>query len=110
MKLLLDNNLSPRLVASMADVLPGAEHVSRLDLGQASDTGIWDYARTHGLTILTKDSDFNDLLVVHGPPPKVVWLRIGNCTTSQVELVVRSSLEKIDAFISDPSTGLLTLL
>jgi predicted nuclease of predicted toxin-antitoxin system len=109
-KLLLDNNLSPRLVARMTDVLPDAQHVSLLGLEQASDATIWEHARTHGFTIVTKDSDFNDLLVVQGPPPKVVWLRMGNCTTAQLELVVRSSLEKIDAFIADPTIGLLTLL
>lgn len=110
MRLLLDNNLSRRLVRSLADALPNAAHVADQGLETASDTEVWAFARASGYSIVTKDSDFNDLLVVHGPPPKVIWLRIGNCTTAQVEILLRSNLEKIALFVEDPSSGLLTLL
>lgn len=51
MKLLFDENLSPRLVAGLSDVFPESVHVRDAGLSRATDAAIWDYARSHGLTI-----------------------------------------------------------
>ena len=80
MRLLLDNNLSPRLVQRLEDIFPETNHVALLGLDQATDTVVWDTAQEQGYTLISKDSDFNDLLMAKGFPPKVIWLRIGNCT------------------------------
>jgi predicted nuclease of predicted toxin-antitoxin system len=56
-----DQNLSPRLVSRLADLLPGAQHVAQIGLDRASDLDVWEYARTHECIIVTKDADFNDL-------------------------------------------------
>jgi len=77
MKLLLDENLSDRLVASLADLYPGSEQILTSGLGGAADDVIWEYARLHGLTIVSKDSDFFDRSVLTGAPPKVIWIRLG---------------------------------
>jgi predicted nuclease of predicted toxin-antitoxin system len=58
---------------------------------------------------VTKDSDFNELMVANGFPPKVIWIRLGNCTTNQVEQLLRQQYTLIEAFIQDPSAGLLEL-
>lgn len=81
MKLLLDQNLSRNLTGRSRDVWPESVHVSALGLATVSDRAIWDYAAGHGYVIVSKDSDFRQLAFLHGPPPKVIWLRVGNATT-----------------------------
>jgi predicted nuclease of predicted toxin-antitoxin system len=82
MKLLFDHNLSPRLLTRLADIFPDASHVALVGLERASDEIVWAHAQAHGHIIVTKDADFSDFSVLRGFPPKVIWIRIGNCTTS----------------------------
>jgi predicted nuclease of predicted toxin-antitoxin system len=109
MKLLLDHNLSPRLVRRLADLYPDISHVFLIGLAQVNDLEIWSYARANEYIIVTKDSDFSDISVLLGFPPKVIWLRLGNCTTSAVEQALRSGQSIISAFINDPLSGVLQL-
>jgi predicted nuclease of predicted toxin-antitoxin system len=109
-KLLFDHNLSPRLAKRLADLHPDSSHAFLLDLDQASDAALWQRARQDGYTIVTKDSDFADLSVLRGFPPKVIWIRIGNCTTAEVEKLLRSNHDSIAAFEQDQVVGLLSLL
>jgi predicted nuclease of predicted toxin-antitoxin system len=109
MKLLFDQNLSPKLVKRLADLFPGSSHLQSEGLGSASDDVIWDYARVNGFALVTKDADYNDLSVLRGSPPKVIWLLVGNCTTAQVEAVFRARFADIEAFDKDPSVGTLAL-
>jgi predicted nuclease of predicted toxin-antitoxin system len=108
-KLLFDHNLSPRLVSRLADVHPDSSHAFLLGLDQASDAVIWERARQDGYVIVTKDSDFADLSVLRGFPPKVIWIRIGNCTTEHVERLLRANQEAVAAFERDQIVGLLSL-
>jgi predicted nuclease of predicted toxin-antitoxin system len=110
MKLLFDHNLSPRLVARLADLFPDASHVALAGLDRASDEQVWEYARAHGYAIVTKDADFSELSLLRGFPPRVIRLRIGNCTTAQIEGLLRRYHETIAAFGSDPEAGTLELL
>ncbi len=109
MKLLFDHNLSPRLVHLLADIYLQSSHVAELGLDRAADDEVWEVARAAGFTIVTKDSDFNDLVVLRGFPPKVIWLRLGNCTTSHAEQTLRTSYQVISEFVSDIDTGILEL-
>jgi predicted nuclease of predicted toxin-antitoxin system len=109
-RLLFDQNLSSRLVWRLEDLFPDASHVALVDLERASDGDVWQYARDNDCIIVTKDSDFRDLSVLHGFPPRVVWLRIGNCSTTEIERLLRRSHATISAFVSESSTGLLTLI
>lgn len=109
MKLLFDQNLSPKLVNRLADLFPGSSHVQSVGLDHANDDQVWEYARLSGLAIVTKDEGFNTLSVVRGSPPKVIWLQIGNCTTAQVETVFRARYADIEAFEQDPAVGTLVL-
>jgi predicted nuclease of predicted toxin-antitoxin system len=59
--------------------------------------------------IVTKDADYNNLSVVQGNPPKVIWLLLGNCRTAQVEAVLRAGAAEIAVFENDPSVGTLAL-
>jgi len=91
LRLLFDQNLSPRLPDRLADLFPDATHVSHLGLEQASDDDVWTYAQAHAYAIVTKDADFGDLGVIRGFPPKIIWLRLGNCTTRDVERCLRNN-------------------
>jgi predicted nuclease of predicted toxin-antitoxin system len=109
MKLLFDQNLSPKLVNRLADLFPGSTHVQSVGLDCASDDQIWEHARLNGLAIVTKDEDYNNLSVLRGTPPKVIWLQLGNCSTAQVEAAFRFRFPDIEAFEKDPSVGTLVL-
>ncbi len=100
MKLLLDENLSPRLVAAVGDLYPGSAHVEDCGLVNTHDGAVWEYARKNGFAIVTKDSDFSELSVLRGSPPKVIWLRIGNCTTVRAGFLLRDAFPRIQAFLN----------
>ena len=70
---------------------------------------MWAYAAANGLTIVTKDGDFNELVVLRGFPPRVVWLRLGNCSTADVEAALRAHLEAIEELDGNATTGLLII-
>jgi predicted nuclease of predicted toxin-antitoxin system len=76
-RFLLDQNLSPRLLADLADLYPGSTHARDVGLATADDNVVWGYAAQHGLTIVSKDADFHERSFVLGPPPKVIWIRRG---------------------------------
>ncbi|MGF1493765.1 MAG: DUF5615 family PIN-like protein [Microcoleaceae cyanobacterium] len=108
MKLLFDQNLSPRLVNRLADLYL-SEYVYLINSDQADDRTVWEHSRKNGLTIVTRDSDFSELSVLRGFPPKVIWIRRDNCSTHQIEQLLR--LHNIDMlkFGDDANLGLLTL-
>lgn len=107
--LLYDQNLSPRLVSRLADLYPDAQHVSMIGLSAVDDWAVWEYARQHGYMIVTKDVDFGELLLLHGFPPKILWIRRGNCSTKEIETILRDNFEFIEMLSDDPNTGILTL-
>ena len=109
MTLLFDQNLSARLVSSLADLFPNSAHVRNLGLGSANDDAVWQYAATHGFTIVSKDSDFHQLSFVRGHPPKVVWIRRGNCSTAQIESLLRQHHAALRNFEQDPDASFLVL-
>jgi predicted nuclease of predicted toxin-antitoxin system len=110
MKLLLfDQNLSPHLVARLADVYPNSLHVSAVGLGSASDRVVWEFARQNDYLITTKDADFSELGLLMGFPPKVIWIRRGNVSTQMIEDLLRVNYEAIAALSDDPEAGILTL-
>ncbi|MBT9311322.1 DUF5615 family PIN-like protein [Leptothoe kymatousa TAU-MAC 1615] len=73
MKLLLDENLSDRIIRSVIDLYPGSEHVKTVNLMHTDDAVIWEYARAYDFVIVSKDSDFHQRSLLHGHPPKV-WM------------------------------------
>ena len=109
MKLLLDQNLSHRLVAALQIEFPGSTHVRELNLQRADDATVWNFAREHGYTILSKDADFHQRSFVHGHPPKVVWLRFGNCSTERISVSLRHHVEDLRAFERDKESAFLIL-
>ncbi len=109
MSLLLDQNLSRRLPALLAAEFPGSEQVLLAGLAAADDRAVWASAAARGLAIVSKDADFVRLSAALGPPPKVVWLRIGNGPTRDVAALLRARAADIRAFLADPAVALLEL-
>ncbi len=109
MKLLLDENLSRRLVARLAELYPESVHVAEADLSASPDREIWEYAKTRDYVIVSADSDFYELATTIGPPPKVVWLRRWTHPTRDAEHVLRRDAIRITEFAADPELGVLVL-
>lgn len=108
MKLLFDENLSHKLVWLLADLFPDSIHVREVGLKAADDPLVWEYAKNNGL-IVSKDSDMHQRSFVFGYPPKVVWVRLGNCSTSDVEKLLRMHFAAIQAFYEDDYASFLSL-
>ena len=109
MRLLVDQNLSRNLVGKLQDAFPESRHVTALDLATASDREIWEFAREHEYMIVSKDSDFRQLAFLYGPPPKVVWLRVGNASTATALRVLLDHTEAVEAFAISDDEALLVL-
>ncbi len=109
MKLLFDQNMSPKLVGLLTDVFPASAHVLSLGLECASDDQIWEYALHHDFVIVTKDEDYNHMSVVRGTPPKVLWMQVGNVSTAQIVVLLRARLADITAFEREATIGTLVL-
>ena len=101
MKLLFDHNLSHKLAGRLGDAFPDSEHVRNVGLQEASDHVIWEFAKSKGFAIVSKDDDFHQISFLHGPPPKVIWVKLGNCSTEDVEHVLWKNREKLLDFEND---------
>jgi len=109
MKLLFDQNLSPRLVDRLDDVYPDSAHVMDVGLDRALDREIWTFAVDNRFAIVTKDADFGELSVLHGSPLNVVWIRRGNCSTQVIEAILRRHHEAVTALEEDSESGIVEL-
>ena len=109
MRLLFDENLSHKLVRLLADLFPDSMHMREVGLKAADDPLVWEYAKNNGLMIVSKDSDMHQRSFVFGYPPKVIWVRLGNCSTSDVERLLRRHFVAIKAFYEDDDASFLSL-
>jgi predicted nuclease of predicted toxin-antitoxin system len=109
MKLLLDENLSPKLPRLLAAQFPGSLHLRDCGLKGATDEDIWEYAAANDFTIVSKDSDFYQRSLFYGSPPKFVWLRIGNCTRDDLVRLLTTHEQEILALEADPLESILVL-
>jgi predicted nuclease of predicted toxin-antitoxin system len=97
-KLLFDENVSPKLASLLAGEYPGSTHVREVGLRGGEDHRIWDYARAHGFVIASKDTDFRERSYVEGSPPKIVWLDVGNAGTDTIAQLLRTQRERVVRF------------
>jgi predicted nuclease of predicted toxin-antitoxin system len=108
-KLLLDENLSRRLVPRIFDLFPDSIHVSDIGLLQAADFAIWEFAKANELAIVTADADFYELATAMGAPPKVIWLRGCDYPTAVAEKLIRGQAIRIAEFAGKPEQAVLIL-
>ena len=109
MRFLFDENLSPDLVRLLSDLFPESVHVRDVGLKSADDPVVWQYAKENHLLIVSKDSDLHQRSFVFGPPPKLIWVRLGNCSTSDVERLLRHNFDAITIFEEDSEAAFLAL-
>jgi len=108
-KLLLDENLSDRIVPQILDLFPDSTHVKAAGLAREDDASISEWAKQRGFTVVSKDTDFYQRSIIFGHPPKFIWLRVGNCPTSLITNLLRSRCELIREFIQSEAESLLIL-
>ena len=109
MKLLFDQNLSFKLCQMVTDIFPGSSHVGLLGLAEIADRALWEYARTNGFAIVSRDVDFAELAALLGSPPKIIWLRTGNQSTAAVSTLLRRHAEVITSFGNDADAACLEI-
>lgn len=98
MKLLFDENLSPKLSGLLADAYPGSTNVLEAGLGGAPDNEVLAYAGQMGFVIVSKDRDFLDMILQSHSSIKLVWIRLGNSSTASVHLLLRNQVERLARF------------
>ncbi len=104
MKLLFDENLSHLLAKTLSDIYPDSLHLRDCGLRGVPDSEVWEFAAAKGFSIVSKDSDFSQRSSLLGSPPKVILLRIGNCSTLRAEFLLRDAYPRIQSFL-DASEG-----
>jgi predicted nuclease of predicted toxin-antitoxin system len=108
-RLLFDENISPRLVTLLASLYPGSLHVSTAGFTSASDLDMWSFAAANELVIVTKDHDFQEFSLDMGHPPKVIAVATGNCSTRRIKDILRTQAIRINHFGEDETRALLLL-
>ncbi|PYN56525.1 MAG: hypothetical protein DMD92_15630 [Candidatus Rokuibacteriota bacterium] len=109
MRLLLDQNLSPRLLSAIRDLYPDSMHVREVGLEAADDQTVWQYAGQHRFVIVSKDADFHERSFVLGHPPKVVWIRRGNCSTDEIATLLSDHHADLLALDLDAAASFLAI-
>lgn len=110
MKLLFDQNLSYRLVTKVSEIFPDSSHIAALNLDHASDREVWEYAKNNDFSIVTKDSDFNELSTYYGFPPHIIWLRMGNCSVDNSAAILLGYADQIKQMILGNQTGIIEVI
>ncbi len=109
MKLLLDQNLSRRLLPELELLFPGSTQVALCGLDKSPDLALWEYARINSFCIVTKDADFLELAVLRGCPPKILRLNLGNVNNARIREVLLAQASAIHAFLQDGAEGVLEI-
>ena len=110
MRLLFDQNVSHRILKLLPEFYVDSSTVKKENLIDSSDRKIWEYAKSFDFTIVTQDSDFNDLIALNGFPPKVIWIRSGNLRTEQIAEILTIYSKEISEFIEDDSHGCFEII
>ena len=110
MKLLLDENISRRVIPKIEKAFYGSTHVVIEGLQCASDYTIWEYAKAHGYTIVSKDEDFLRMQLLLGYPPKLISLQIGNCTNDQIGRILIKKQDYIKTSLLNEEIGIVAII
>jgi predicted nuclease of predicted toxin-antitoxin system len=108
-RLLFDQNLSHRLIGCLSDLFPDSLHVRILGLAEADDLAIWNYAKEHGLVIVTQDADFSEWNKLRGAPPKIIWIRCGNASVDMLHSKLRNAANRIFLLDNQPDLEVIEI-
>ena len=106
MKLLLDENLSESLCNLLGDIFDEVRHVRDLGMQGATDDIVWNYALNGNYAVISKDSDFVERSIISDDKIKVIWIRLGNCSTANVHLLLRNKKHEIETFLNSEDSVL----
>jgi len=108
-KLLLDQNLSRRLLPMLEAAFPGSSQIQLLGMESVADIEIWSYAKANGCAIVTKDADFVEMSALFGHPPKVVWINLGNLPNAMVMNRLLNHASTISEFLAGEADGVMEI-
>lgn len=109
MKLLFDQNISYRILKDLPETYSGSSHIITEGLINSSDFTIWEYAKLHQFMIVTQDSDFNDIYLLKGFPPKILWFQTGNLRTNDLAIILKNQQNEIINFQNNEELGCLEI-
>ena len=107
MKLLLDENLSRRIVAAIEPTYPESTQIALLSMESANDREVWEFAKNNDYILVTQDSDFNDFSTLYGHPPKVIWLKCGNQPRRRIVEILLSIVDDVQQFVENDELACL---
>ncbi|MCL5029491.1 MAG: DUF5615 family PIN-like protein [Bacteroidetes bacterium] len=110
MKLLFDQNISYRIINKLPDSFADCRQVSHVGLKNCEDIDIWEYALSENFVIVTFNSDFYDISLIKGCPPKIIWLKTGNLTTNEIVEKLARNIEAINDFVNNPEQSEIACL
>jgi predicted nuclease of predicted toxin-antitoxin system len=108
-KLLLDENISRRIVSVLEPSFPGTSHVELVGLAGATDLSICDYASEHNFVVVTKDEDFDRLVSVRQFKPKLIRLVMGNASNDEIAQALLSVADRIIAALEKSDQGIVEI-
>jgi predicted nuclease of predicted toxin-antitoxin system len=101
MKLLLDQNISHKVVTQLRQHFQYIHSIREFGLTDAMDFKIWEYARLNDFTVVTFDEDFYKIQLIMGFPPKIIWFKTGNISKQQFTDFMIAQKEMILTFLND---------
>lgn len=110
MKLLFDQNISHRILKHLSIEFEGSTSVKTQKLIDSSDKEIWEFSKKNNFIIVTQDSDFNDLNLLYGFPPKIIWIRTGNLKTEELASILKNHYSEIKEFEDNQNFGCFEIL
>lgn len=110
MKFLFDQNISFKITTLLNSEFPESQQVRQMGLENKSDIEIFDYTKEHDFSIVTFDSDFVDLNIVRGIPPKIIWLKTGNLTTKHIAELLKNNAQLIQEFLASKEDEILEII
>ena len=109
MKLLIDENISYRIIKLIENQFPGSIHVSSISNSRITDFEIWKHAKDNNYVIVTYDEDFYEWQLIKENPPKIIWLRFGNMPTEIIANKLIKNIPNIQSFLEDKDLSLLEI-
>lgn len=110
MKLLFDQNISPKILKKLPEDFTECEQVRFVGLEDASDFEIFEFAKINSFAVVTFDSDFVDLNALRGTPPKIIYLNTGNLTTQSVSELILNNLLTIQHYLNSETDDILEII
>ena len=75
----------------------------------ATDDEIWEHAKNNNFVIVTKDSDFEELSLIKGTPPQIIWIKTGNTDNKTILNILTDNKTKIEELLNTPDISCIEL-